>query len=103
MKLNERLKKSRIKADLSYKFVAEQIDKSENTVKAYEKGRISPPINIIMKLANLYNVSSDYLLDFNTNNEKIDFVSFSKAQASRLREINILIIKLMRTKKSSSK
>lgn len=66
--LAKRLQMSRINCELSRKQVAEIIDVSESTIGLYESGNRQPSLSILMKLAKTYNVTSDYLLDIEINN-----------------------------------
>ncbi len=56
--------------DIKQKDVAKYLNVSQNTYSQYETGVISLTAEILIKLANYYNVSIDYLLD-RTNNPKV--------------------------------
>jgi len=56
------LKKLREKQDLTRKDVAQYLDIHESTYGKYELGHREPSIEIIKKLAELFNISTDYLL-----------------------------------------
>lgn len=61
--LNERLKKARIKSDLTLLKVAEKLNVSEATVQRYESGNIKNiKYETILSLAKLYDVSPNYLM-----------------------------------------
>ncbi len=49
--------------DISQKTVAEYLNVSQNTYSQYETGVISLTAETLIKLADYYNVSVDYLLD----------------------------------------
>lgn len=49
--------------DLSQKVIAEYLKISQNTYSQYETGVISLTAETLIKLADYYNVSVDYLLD----------------------------------------
>ena len=53
--------------DIKQKQVAEILNVSQNTYSQYETGVISLTAEVLIKLADYYNVSIDYLLD-RTNN-----------------------------------
>lgn len=53
--------------DIRQKDVAKYLNVSQNTYSQYETGVISLTAEILIKLADYYNVSIDYLLD-RTNN-----------------------------------
>lgn len=56
--------------DIKQKDIAEYLNVSQNTYSQYETGVISLTAEVLIKLANYYNVSIDYLLD-RTNNPNI--------------------------------
>lgn len=47
---------------LTQKAVSQKLGLPESTYQAYEQGRTEPPIEIIKKLADIFEVSTDYLL-----------------------------------------
>lgn len=53
--------------DIRQKEIAEYLNVSQNTYSQYETGVISLTAEILIKLADYYNVSVDFLLD-RTNN-----------------------------------
>ena len=55
--------------DIRQKEIAEYLNVSQNTYSQYETGVISLTAEVLIKLADFYNVSVDYLLD-RTNNPK---------------------------------
>lgn len=56
--------------DIKQKDIAKVLNVSQNTYSQYETGVISLTAEILIKLADYYNVSIDYLLD-RTNNPKL--------------------------------
>ena len=61
--LNERLKKARRQKEYSQEYVAEYLHTSRQTVARWENGSSVPGADIIKKLAELYDVSVNYLLE----------------------------------------
>lgn len=57
-----RLKDLREDNDLKQKDIAEYLHIKQNTYSQYENGQRQLPIDILIKLAKYYNVSTDYLL-----------------------------------------
>lgn len=53
--------------DIKQKDIAKYLNVSQNTYSQYETGVISLTAEVLIKLADYYNVSIDYLLD-RTNN-----------------------------------
>ena len=61
-KLPKRLKELREAKGYLQKYVADKIGVKSNTLSGYENGTRSPDPEMIVKLAELYNVTTDYLL-----------------------------------------
>ena len=57
--------------DIKQKEIAEILNVSQNTYSQYETGVISLTAEVLIKLADYYNVSVDYLLD---RTDKIDIL-----------------------------
>lgn len=62
MKIYERLKHLRKERNLLQKDIADFLNVSKSAYGYYEQGRNEPDIRTILKLADLYQVSTDYLL-----------------------------------------
>jgi len=60
--LSKKLKELREEKGYLQKFVADKIGVRSNTLSGYENGTRSPDPEMIIKLAELYEVSTDYLL-----------------------------------------
>ena len=58
----EKLRYLRLQNELSQKELARKIDLSSNIICEYEKGRSQPNIDTVLKLAEIFNCSVDYLL-----------------------------------------
>ena len=65
----ENIRSLRIDNGMTQKQVAEVLGVSQNTYSQYEIGVLNYPVDALMKLADLYNVSVDYLLG-RTNEKK---------------------------------
>lgn len=61
--LGKRLKVARMEANLMQKEAAQKLGISNTTLSQYEKGQRNPDPTTLSKLANLYGVSVDWLLD----------------------------------------
>ena len=57
-----RLKDLREDADLKQKDIAEYLHVKQNTYSQYENGQRQLPIDILIKLAQFYHVTTDYIL-----------------------------------------
>ena len=62
MSFPERLKQLRIESNFMQKQIAEILGVSVRMVQRYERGDIEPNIEKLILLANLFNVSVDYLI-----------------------------------------
>lgn len=58
----DNLRELRKEQNLTQKAVSEKLGIPEPTYGAYEQGRTEPPIDLIIKLANIFECSVDYLL-----------------------------------------
>lgn len=58
-----RIRDLREDADLKQKDIAKILNVSQNTYSQYENGIISLTAEVLIKIANFYNVSIDYLLN----------------------------------------
>lgn len=68
--LGNKLKITRINNNLTRKQVAELVGVSVSTIGFYENNERLPSIDTLAKLASIYKVSMEYLLDLNTNDPK---------------------------------
>lgn len=59
--MGKRLRALRDKSGLSQKFVAEKVGVKNNTLSGYESGNREPDSEILTKLADFYDVTTDYL------------------------------------------
>ena len=82
----EKLKILRIENNLSQVDLAKKVDLSKNSINAYEKGRAEASIETLIKFADIFNCSIDYLVgredDFGVvqilNNEPSPLTSLEK-------------------------
>ncbi len=58
----ETIRNLRIDKDLTQQQVAEYLHIKQNTYSQYELGVLHYPVEVIVKLADFYDVSTDYLL-----------------------------------------
>ena len=87
--LAEKLALSRKKNKLSQAQVAKYIGVSPSAVSAYELGEVTPSLEILMKLANLYRVPADYLLGISYPRESValDTSKLTKQQLVALQNL----------------
>ena len=70
--ISERLKTLRKLNNLSQDNVAKYLEIQRTTVSQYESGDLIPPTLNVIKLARLYNVTTDYILCYELSIEKIN-------------------------------
>ena len=69
--MGEKLKSLRIEKKLTQKQVADRIGLAISAVSSYESGTRYPSYDVLVKLARIFHVSTDYLLGI-TNTRNID-------------------------------
>lgn len=57
-----RLERLRSEHEYTQQQVADNLGVGRSTYNQYERGRITPPTDVLMRIAGLYNVSMDYLM-----------------------------------------
>lgn len=62
MEFHERLRAVRERKDIKQKDAAEKVGIKNNTLSSYESGDRKPDYEVLIKLADLYDVSVEYLL-----------------------------------------
>ena len=70
-KFGNRLKELRKKNGLTQQQLADALDITKSTVSYYERGERAPSPEILIKLANTFHISTDYLLGI----EKTDYLN----------------------------
>ena len=85
----------REKNGLTQKQVAEMLNIDLSTYAYYESGKTRPDILTIAKLARLYRISTDFLLDvripslqMELHDERVDYQSFQTARAQYLSDLS---------------
>ncbi|WP_084770606.1 helix-turn-helix domain-containing protein [Paenibacillus barengoltzii] len=58
----KRIRDLRIDRDLTQQQIAQLLNISQATYSRYENGNLDVPSSVLIKLANFYNVSVDYIL-----------------------------------------
>lgn len=62
MEWSERLQECRKKRGLSQEQAAQMLGVSRSTVSAYEKNMVLPSVDVLRRMAEVYEVTADYLL-----------------------------------------
>lgn len=71
MNMGEKLKSLRIEKKLTQKQVADRIGLAISAVSSYESGTRYPSYDVLVKLARIFHVSTDYLLGM-TDTRNVD-------------------------------
>ena len=90
-----KLKEIREQANLTQKELTEKLNLHPMTYNNYEKNRCEPNIDLLIKIADFYGVSLDYLCDHKTQNTNdIGYLTENQKQLleliQELNEINII-------------
>lgn len=65
IKMKDKIKELRKAAKYSQEELAKRLNVHQTAVSQWEQGRTTPDLDTVKKLANIFNVSTDYLLDNN--------------------------------------
>jgi transcriptional regulator with XRE-family HTH domain len=63
----ERIRNLRIDSNLTQSDIAQRLNLKQNTYSQYEIGSLQYPIEVLIKLADFYQTSIDYLLELTDN------------------------------------
>jgi transcriptional regulator with XRE-family HTH domain len=87
--LSKKLTLLRQQHKLSQSEVARRLNISSSAVSAFEAEQISPSLETLVKLANLYHVSTDYLLgvDYPRDKAVLDTSGLNKQQLTVLQNL----------------
>lgn len=84
--LNEQIKKLRILNGMSQVDLAARLGISKQSVSNWENDNIQPSIDMLLKLARLFSVSTDYLLGLDTR-RYLEVSGLSETQLTHLQQI----------------
>lgn len=88
MTFAERLKITRKKCKLTQKEVAKALDITEGAYCSYEKGKREPNLEKLVKLAKLFDVSTDFLLNVNKYNKDAELNQIEKDLLTIFKNLN---------------
>ncbi len=80
MSLGEQIRKQRILKKLTQKDLAIKLGLTARMISFYENNQRIPPIDILIKLSNIFSVSTDYLLGLTTESNSI--VNYPQSELS---------------------
>ena len=92
--MGEKLKSLRIEKNLTQKQVADRIGLAISAVSSYESGTRYPSYDVLVKLARIFHVSTDYLLGI-TNTRNIDVTGLRDNEI----ELVLQLVDMLRNKK----
>lgn len=84
--LGLRIKETRTRRGISQKELAQRINKSKSAVCGYETNAQIPPLEVLVSIASVLNVSLDYLVGFN----EADSISMRNLTDQQRNIINLL-------------
>lgn len=77
------LKTQRLKADMTQAQLAQKLGITKSVISAYETGLRLPSYDILIHIAKLFNVSTDFLLGVE-NQQNVDFSGLSQEEVDAL-------------------
>ena len=84
--ISTRLKEKREELHLKQDQVAQLVGVNRNAISTYENGTREPSLGMLVRLARLYRVSTDYLLG-KTDNRSIDISGLTEREATLICEL----------------
>ena len=90
-KISERIRYLRLKNNLTAKDLSIILGTSESAISLYENGKRKPSIELILKMADYFNVSTDFILGATENmadGEKVIDIDFSDVLENLIVYIN---------------
>jgi len=82
----DRIKTLRKSQNLNQVQLAQKLDVSKQTVSNWENNNILPSIEMLIKIANYFSVSTDYLLELD-DRQYIEITGLSDSQLSHIQQI----------------
>ncbi len=83
---SSRLRQLRVRRGLRQEQVANLIGVNKSAISSYENAMRQPSYEILIRLANLYRVTTDYLLG-QTNNRSLDLTGLTEEEAYHISEL----------------
>ena len=90
--LNERIRSLRVSHNLSQVELAKKLNVSKQSVSNWENDNILPSIEMLVEIAKLFSVSTDYLLGLD-DRKFIDVANLSEAEIAHIQFIIDDIVK----------
>ena len=93
--LNVRIKELRISRGLNQVELAKKLSVTKQTVSNWENDNIQPSIDMLERIADFFNVSTDYLL----GRDSVASISTEGLSVDEISHINLLVDDLRKSKK----
>lgn len=84
--IGKKLKALRIEKNLTQKQVADRIGLSISAVSSYESGNRYPSYDVLVKMARIFHVSTDYLLGM-TDTRNIDVTGLNESEIALVSQL----------------
>lgn len=84
--LGDRIRELRHSRSLSQVQLARQLHVSKQTISNWENNNVPPSINTLIRIATFFDVSTDYLLEFN-NERNLNVEGLSDLQIAHIQAI----------------
>ena len=84
--LGDRIRELRNSRSLSQVELAKLLHVSKHTISNWENNNVPPSIDTLIRIANFFDVSTDYLLEFN-NERKLNVEGLSDSQIAHIQAI----------------
>jgi len=90
-----RIREIRIQKDYAMKYIAYNIGVSVQTVSNWEKGKTEPDIRSLIRIADLFNVSIDYLLYRDDFKPKLEVIleDIEKKSPEELKSLTLAFVR----------
>ena len=82
----EQIRKLRTAKKMTLAVMAERVGVTTSSIAAYENGSRTPSVEILIKIANLFHVSTDKLLGYSST-ETLDVTDLNEDQKNSVREM----------------
>ncbi|PNY18218.1 MULTISPECIES: helix-turn-helix domain-containing protein [Streptococcus] len=92
----ERLKKLRKEKRLTQKELGERLGVKQNTFTNWENGKREPNLSIILKLAEILETSTDYLLGYTILSKDVPVVSLSEIDIKNIENLSMLELGMLK-------
>ncbi len=84
--LNERIKELRTERNITQVTLAKELSVSKQSVSNWENDNIQPSIDMLIKIAEFFSVSTDYLLGLD-NKKYIEITGLSEVKVAHIQQI----------------